>query len=90
MKVIWAASAWSDYLRWQDEDQKQARKINRLIEDIRRSPFEGLGKPEPLKENWSGFWSRRIDGEHRLVYRIAGAGAGGEQRVEIAQCRYHY
>lgn len=86
MKVIWAASAWSDYLRWQGEDQKQARKINRLIEDIRRTPFEGLGKPEPLKENWSGFWSRRIDGEHRLAYRIAGA----EQRVEIAQCRYHH
>lgn len=88
MKVVWAASAWAEYLRWQEEDLKQARKINRLIEDIRRSPFEGLGKPEPLKENWSGFWSRRIDGEHRLVYRIAGAGA--EQRVEIALCRYHY
>ncbi|MGH6957891.1 MAG: Txe/YoeB family addiction module toxin [Caulobacteraceae bacterium] len=88
MILIWSDRAWNDYLYWQDHDMKLVRKINTLLADIGRSPFRGLGLPEPLRESWAGFWSRRITDEHRLIYRIAGAGA--ERRIEIAQCRFHY
>ncbi len=84
MIKVWDEDAWNDYLYWQDTDQKMAKKINALIKDIERTPFEGLGKPEPLKHTLSGFWSRRIAPEHRLIYRIR------DNRLEIAQCRYHY
>jgi toxin YoeB len=89
MKVVWATSAWNDYRHWQSTNPRIADKINRLITDIQRSPFAGIGKPEPLKNQLAGFWARRIDKEHRLVYRVAGKAAGG-RRLEIAQCRYHY
>lgn len=88
MILVWSTRAWDDYLHWQEQDMKVVAKINVLLKDIVRSPFKGLGKPEPLKENRAGFWSRRIDGEHRLVYRLAGK--GDDQRIEIAQCRFHY
>lgn len=69
IKVIqWDLDAWEDYLYWQSQDKKNLKKINKLLKDISRNPFEGIGKPEPLKENLTGFWSRRIDEEHRLVY----------------------
>ena len=87
MPIKWADRAWDDYLWWQQNDKAKVRRINELIRDIQRNPFEGLGKPEPLKHALSGWWSRRIDGEHRLVYRI---GDGAEGTVEIAQARYHY
>lgn len=82
------SQGWDDYLFWQQQDVKTAARINELLRDTARSPFKGIGKPEPLRENWSGWWSRRINGEHRLVYRMVGQ--NDEQRVEIAQCRYHY
>ena len=88
MIVAWHQRAWEDYLYWQVQDAKMVRKINELLKDISRSPFKGLGQPEPLRENRSGYWSRRISQEHRLVYRIAGSGE--DQRVEVAQCRFHY
>ena len=84
MKIVFAETAWEDYLYWQQTDKKILKRINNLIKDITRSPFEGIGDPEPLKFNWSGFWSRRINKEHRLVYAIA------DESVLIAQCRYHY
>ena len=84
MILKWAEQAWEDYLYWQQTDKKITKRINKLIEDIKRHPFEGLGNPEPLKYNWSGFWSRRIDREHRLVYAVE------NQEILIAQCRYHY
>ena len=88
MKVTFLPQAWSDYLHWAEQDRKTLRRLNRLIEDCRRQPFEGVGKPEPLRHDWSGWWSRRITDEHRLVYRVAGEGA--TQALEIAQCRMHY
>ena len=88
MKIVFLSAGWEDYLFWQQQDPKIAARINELVRDTLRSPFKGIGKPEPLRENWSGWWSRRISGEHRLVYRVIGKDA--EQRVEIAQCRYHY
>ncbi|HEY5722395.1 MAG TPA: Txe/YoeB family addiction module toxin [Allosphingosinicella sp.] len=88
MKLAFLPPGWEDYLYWQGEDPKTVARINELIRDALRSPFRGLGKPEPLRGNWSGWWLRRIDGEHRLVYRVCGK--GDEQRLEIAQCRYHY
>jgi toxin YoeB len=84
MKLIFSENAWEDYLYWQRTDKKVAKRINQLIADIQRSPFEGIGKPEPLKHALSGYWSRRIDGEHRLVYKIDNGS------VFIAQLRYHY
>jgi toxin YoeB len=86
--LVWSEAAWADYLHWQANDPKLVRKINTFLEDIARSPFRGLGKPEPLKEDRSGFWSRRLSEEHRLVYRVLGKGT--DQRIEIAQCRFHY
>lgn len=84
MMLAWADDAWADYLYWQQTDKRILKRINTLLKDIQRQPFAGLGDPEPLKHNWSGFWSRRIDKEHRLVYRIS------NDMVMIAQCRYHY
>jgi toxin YoeB len=86
MRLVWTQAAWEDYLHWQSTDEKVLQSINDLIKDIRRSPFRGLGKPEPLKHD--GWWSRRITGEHRVVYRVSGKGAA--QQLEIAACRYHY
>ncbi len=88
MRLLWSPEAWEDYLYWQASDKAVLDKINALLRDIRRTPFKGLGKPEPLRGNLSGWWSRRISGDHRLVYRVEGKGY--ERRVEIAQCRYHY
>ena len=84
MKLIFSKNAWEDYLYWQKIDNKTLKRINQLIAVIQRSPFEGIGKPEPLKHALSGYWSRRIDGEHRLVYKIDNGS------VFIAQLRYHY
>jgi toxin YoeB len=80
--------AWEQYRYWQANDPKMRGRIDALIADTLRSPFRGIGKPEPLRDNLAGWWSRRIDGEHRLVYRVSGK--GDEQVLEIAQCRYHY
>ena len=88
MKKILTDDAWDDYLYWQNHDQAILKKINDLIRDAERNPFSGLGKPEPLKEMLSGWWSRRITGEHRLVYRVTGS--GDAQSLEILGCRYHY
>ena len=83
MELVFLTNAWEDYLFWQENDKKIRKKINELIKQIQRTPFKGIGKPEPLKENLKGWWSRRITGEHRLVYRVE------ENKVIIAQCRYH-
>lgn len=88
MNVAFWPTAWDDYRHWQEQDPKLADKINALIEECRRHPFKGTGKPEPLGGNLSGWWSRRINSEHRLVYRVAGSGA--DQVLQVAQCRYHY
>lgn len=84
MNIIFVPIAWEDYLYWQSADKKILKKINELIKDIKRHPNEGLGKPEALKFNLSGFWSRRINYEHRLVYKIE------DESIIILQCRYHY
>jgi toxin YoeB len=89
VRLIFSEDSWNDYLHWLRTDRDVLEKINRLIEEIRRSPFTGPGKPEPLKNELAGWWSRRITGEHRLVYRVAGQ-RGADQRIEIAQCRHHY
>jgi toxin YoeB len=81
--------AWEDYQYWLGQDDATLRKVNELTEDARRRPFTGLGKPEPLNGDLAGWWSRRIIGGHRLVYRVAGK-RGTDQRIEIASCRYHY
>ena len=83
-QVQWDFDAWVDYLYWQNHDKKVLRQINKLVKDISRSPFEGLGKPEPLRENLRGLWSRRINKEHRLVYLVR------ENTVLIFSCRGHY
>lgn len=88
MRLFWASGAWEDYLHWQQTDWNTARRINALIEDARRNPCKGLGKPEPLRGDLAGWWSRRITGEHRLVYRATETGT--DRRLEIAACRYHY
>ncbi|MBS4769192.1 Txe/YoeB family addiction module toxin [Turicimonas muris] len=82
--LIWHDDAWLEYLEWQKLDAKKCSKLNLLIKEVMRDPFSGTGKPEPLKGNLFGFWSRRIDKEHRLVYRVC------EDGIEIAQCRGHY
>ena len=84
MKLIFSEHAWEDYLYWQRSDKKILRRINRLIKEIMRTPFEGTGKPEALKHALSGYWSRRINDEHRIVYKVT------ENAVHIAQLRYHY
>ena len=88
MKIVFWPTAWDDYLHWQGEGGKPLDRINALLKECMRDPVRGLGKPEPLGGNLSGWWSRRINGEHRLVYRVTGKGAG--QALEVAQCRYHY
>lgn len=83
-KITFTEQAWADYLYWQTQDKKILRRINQLLRDIERNNFSGIGKPEPLKGNFSGFWSRRIDDTHRIVYRITDAS------IEVIQCRGHY
>ncbi len=82
--LAWTDAGWSDYIYWQSQDKKTLKRINKLIENIIRTPFEGIGKPERLKENLSGFWSRRIDDTHRLVYAVI------DTHITIIACRYHY
>ena len=84
MKVTFSDDGWDDYLYWQTQDRTILKRINQLIEDISRNENTGIGKPEPLRHEWAGWWSRRITQEHRLVYRVSGNG------VEIAVCRFHY
>ncbi len=84
MRIIWTSTAWTDYLYWQSTDKKKLKRINELIKATLRDPFNGIGKPESLKHDLKGFWSRRIDSEHRLVY------AYKENELEIIACRYHY
>ncbi|MBP0617316.1 Txe/YoeB family addiction module toxin [Jiella mangrovi] len=88
MKLVWAEQAWSDYLHFQATDETIRNRINALIKEAKRTPFRGMGKPEPLKGDLKGWWSRRITGDHRLVYRVVGK--ADDQRLEIAACRYHY
>ena len=82
--ISFTSAGWEQYVYWQSQDRKTSKRINRLITDIRRDPFRGLGKPKPLKESYSGYWSRRIDETNRLIHRIKPDG------VVIVQCRYHY
>ncbi|GFZ84523.1 hypothetical protein GCM10011403_30030 [Pseudohongiella nitratireducens] len=82
--LSWTREAWSDYKYWQTQDKKTLKRINKLVQDTLRSPFEGIGKPEPLKESLAGFWSRRIDDSHRLVYAVE------KKQFTIISCRYHY
>jgi len=84
MNLTFAPKAWDSYLYWQKTDKAIIKRINALIKDIQQSPFEGIGKPEPLKHALSGFWSRRINDEHRIVYKVT------EDNILIAQLRYHY
>ena len=84
MILSWAETAWEDYLYWQAVDKKILKRINTLVKDIQRQPFTGIGNPEPLKHNWSGYWSRRIDRTHRVVYKVTG------NTITVIQCRYHY
>lgn len=88
MKLVWSDAAWEDYLWWQANNPDAIAKINALIRETKRTPFQGTGKPEPLKGSLAGWWSRRITREHRLVYRVTGK--GDAQALEIAQCRLHY
>ena len=84
MKLVFANDAWDDYLYWQKQDRKMVERINKLIRETQREPFSGVGKPEPLRHALSGFWSRRITDEHRLVYRVEG------DELQIVQLRFHY
>lgn len=88
MKLVFSSAAWADYLFWQQNDKAALARVNELIKDAMRSPFAGIGKPEPLVGDLKGWWSRRITREHRLVYRVAGS--GDAQALEIASCRFHY
>jgi toxin YoeB len=88
MKLAWTTQAWEDYRYWRATDVKIFLASNELINDTRKNPLRGLGKPEPLKYGLKGWWSRRITAEHRLIYRVSGK--GDDQKLEIAQCRYHY
>ena len=83
-KLAWSSKAWQDYLYWQQQDKKTLKRINRLINDILRNPFNGIGKPEPLRENLAGYWSRRIDDANRIVYGV------DDDYLTIISCRYHY
>jgi toxin YoeB len=84
MKFIFVDESWEDYLYWQKTDKKKLKRINDLIKDISRHPFEGIGNPEPLKYKYAGFWSRKIDNEHRLIYHVK------DDEIFIAKCRFHY
>jgi toxin YoeB len=88
LRVHFTDNGWDDYLYWSRHDQQAHERLNELIENVRRTPFNGLGKPEPLKGDLAGFWSRRITGEHRLVYGVSGK--GDAQHIVVIQCRYHY
>jgi toxin YoeB len=88
MKLVFSDEAWEDYQYWADTDRKILRRLNELIEECRRSPHKGRGKPEPLKGDLKGWWSRRITSEDRIVYRVSDKGP--DQSLEIAQCRFHY
>jgi toxin YoeB len=83
-RLLWTPAAWEDYVYWQGQDRKTLKRINALIQDTMRHPFEGLGKPEPLREHLAGFWSRRIDDTHRLVYTVE------KNDLAVVACRYHY
>ncbi len=84
MNLSWSENAWEDYLSWQTQDKQILQRINMLIKAIQRDPFKGIGDPEPLKHNWAGYWSRRINREHRIIYKIQ------KNELWIAQCRFHY
>ena len=84
MNKVWQDEAWDDYIYWQTQDRKTLKRINQLLQDISRNGYNGIGKPEALKGNFSGWWSRRIDNNNRLIYRIH------NEQIEIAQCRSHY
>lgn len=88
MRIVFSDRGWEDYLHWIDADPTILGRLNDMIENVRLSPFRGIGKPEPLKGDLKGWWSRRLTTEDRLVYRVSGK--GDEQRLEIAQCRFHY
>ena len=84
LNIMWTAEAWDDYVYWQGQDKKTLKRINQVIKDIQRTPFEGIGKPESLKANLTGFWSRRIDDTNRLVYEVTST------QINIISCRYRY
>lgn len=84
MKFVFVEESWEDYLYWQKSNKKVLKRINKILKDISRHPFEGIGKPEPLKHKYKGFWSRRIDAEHRIIYAVR------EDEILIAKCRFHY
>lgn len=84
MKYIFVDESWEDYLYWQKYSKKNLKRINDLLKDISRNPFKGIGKPEPLKHKYKGLWSRRIDGEHRLIYQVK------DEEIRIIKCRFHY
>jgi len=84
MKYLFVDESWEDYLYWQKVDKKMVKRINALIKDISRQPYAGIGKPEPLKHNYRGYWSRRIDEEHRLIYQV------NDDEIRIVKCRFHY
>lgn len=84
MKFVFTELSWEDYLFWQKNDMQKMKRINELLKDISRNPYEGIGKPETLRFNYAGFWSRRIDEEHRLIYRFV------DDEIQIAKCRFHY
>ena len=84
MKFVFVDESWEDYFYWQKTDKKKLKKINELLKEIARNPFDGIGKPEPLKHKYAGFWSRRIDSEHRLIYKY------NEEEILIAKCGFHY
>ncbi|MBO3761157.1 Txe/YoeB family addiction module toxin [Ciceribacter sp. L1K22] len=88
MRIAFTPDGWEDYLYWQDHDRKILQRINELVRDMHRHPFEGIGKPEPLKGTLTGMWSRRMTQEHRIVYTVVRA--GNDQMLAILQCRYHY
>jgi toxin YoeB len=84
MKYVFVDESWEDYLYWQKIDKKMLKRINLLLKDISRQPYDGIGRPEPLKHNYRGFWSRRIDEEHRLIYQVV------DDEIRIIKCRFHY
>jgi len=84
MKIVFTEFSWDDYLFWQKNDKNKLKRINELVKDISRNPYDGIGKPEALKFNYAGFWSRRIDEEHRLIYRV------DDDEIQIVKCRFHY
>jgi len=82
--LVFTELSWEDYLFWQKNDKQKLKRINELLKDIYRHPYDGIGNPEPLKFNYAGFWSRRIDEEHKLIYRV------DDDEIQIAKCRFHY